>query len=229
MSAKKEPSTYPAYVTKWTEAMREEYTLASKSAQKAAAKVRRQSDKRVRLTILVPGDRVLVRNLTPRRGTGKIRAFWEDEFHIVVSRKNADTPVYDVKSESGRGQTRKLHRNLLLPCDYLPVNTLKLNLDMKRRKKLTPTPPRTSTNDNHEPDLEGEEEASFAPKQIDALVKLQPNGTNQLMMGLTCKRKRQQETLKKIHPIMQLVHRDRDNHLYALVIMHRVTLLCARS
>ena len=46
---------------------------------------------------------------------------------------------------------------------------------MKRRTKLTPTPPRTSTNDNHEPDSEGEEEASFAPNQIDALVNLQPN------------------------------------------------------
>ena len=121
MSPKKEPSTYPAYVTKWREAMRQAFMLASNSAQKAAAKGRRQSDKRVRSTVLVPGDRVLVRNLTPRGGTGKIRSFWEDEIHIVVSRKNADSPVYDVKSESGRGKTRTLHRNLLLPCDYLPA------------------------------------------------------------------------------------------------------------
>jgi hypothetical protein len=30
-----------------------------------------------------------------------------------------DVPVYQLKPESGNGRTRVLHRNLLLPCDYL--------------------------------------------------------------------------------------------------------------
>ena len=38
---------YPAYVRKWKTAMQEAYNLASKSAQQAAKKGKRQSDKRV--------------------------------------------------------------------------------------------------------------------------------------------------------------------------------------
>ena len=44
--------------------MQEAYVLVSKSAQKAALKGTRQHGKRVRSTTLVPGDPVLVRNLT---------------------------------------------------------------------------------------------------------------------------------------------------------------------
>lgn len=31
-----------------------------------------------------------------------------------------DVPIYEVKPEQGKGRSRVLHRNLLLPCDYLP-------------------------------------------------------------------------------------------------------------
>lgn len=30
-------------------------------------------------------------------------------------------PVYGIKPERGKGRSRVLHRNLLLPCDYLPL------------------------------------------------------------------------------------------------------------
>ena len=119
LTEKQEGTGYPAYVRKWKTAMQEAYNLASKSAQQAAKKGKRQSDKRVRSTVL-PDDRVLVRNLSPRGGPGKLRAFWEEEIHVVVSRKGSESPVYDVTSESGDGKIRILHRNLLLPWDYLP-------------------------------------------------------------------------------------------------------------
>ena len=77
-------------------------------------------DKRVRSSALQVGDRVLVRNLTPRGGPGKLRAFWEDQIHIVAAGKGEGSPVYDVRPESSQGPTRTLHRNLLPPCDYLP-------------------------------------------------------------------------------------------------------------
>jgi len=32
-------------------------------------------------------------------------------------------PVYEVKPESGNGRSKVLHRNMLLPCSYLPVET----------------------------------------------------------------------------------------------------------
>ena len=55
---------------------------------------------------------------------------------VVVSRKGPETPVYDIKSESGRGKIIKLHRNLLLPCDYLPpqINEYKLTSRSKQRR-----------------------------------------------------------------------------------------------
>ena len=40
--------------------------------------------------------------------------------HKVVA-INEDSPVYSVKAEDGTGKVRVLHRNLLLPCDYLPL------------------------------------------------------------------------------------------------------------
>ena len=55
-------------------------------------------------------------------GPGKLRSHWEDRVHVVVSRKGDDSPVYEVKPEVGSGGNRILHRNLLLPCNYLPID-----------------------------------------------------------------------------------------------------------
>jgi hypothetical protein len=177
---KEEVTGYPAYVRKWKTAMQEAYSLASKSAHKAAEKGKKQSNKRIRSTVLSPGDRVLVRNLTPRGGPGKLRAFWEDEIHVVVSRKGPESPVYDIKSEAGRGKIRTLHRNLLLPCDYLPseqgvqinesVKTKKSEASERREKQI----PRrqSSTHQEHvdtDSDSEGEETPSALPNEMKEL------------------------------------------------------------
>ncbi|CAB4026003.1 Retrovirus-related Pol poly from transposon 412 [Paramuricea clavata] len=168
LTRKEESIGYPAYANKWKKAMQEAYMLASKSAEKAASKGRKQSDKRVRSTVLLPGDRVLVRNLSPRGGPGKIRAFWEEEIHVVVSRKNPESPVYDIKPESGKGKIRTLHRNLLLPCDYLPTATP----ETKRVEKVKERTPIIHTPEDSESDSEGEEGLSLPPNEMDELVQL---------------------------------------------------------
>ena len=84
------------------------------------------------------GDCVLVGNLTPRGGLGKLRAFWEDQIHTAVARKGEGSPVYDVRPESSQGPTRTLHRNLLLPCDYLPGKPWEDLPPVKKTKKQHP-------------------------------------------------------------------------------------------
>ena len=55
-------------------------------------------------------------------GPGRLRSHWEDEVYIVVD-KRVDVSVYTVRPESGEGEKRVLHRNPLLPCDFIePTN-----------------------------------------------------------------------------------------------------------
>ena len=107
-------------VQQWSKGMQEAYKLAAKNATNSAQKGKRNHDKCLKSAVLREGDRVLVRNLSERGGPGKLRSFWEDKVHIVVRRMGEDSPVYEVRPESGNGRTRVLHRNLLFQCDYLP-------------------------------------------------------------------------------------------------------------
>ena len=79
---------------------------------------KKQYDRKVRFSSLQPGDGVLVRNLSERGGPGKRRSHWEQEVHLIVQQKG-DLPVYEVTPEGRKGRSRMLHRNLLLPCDFL--------------------------------------------------------------------------------------------------------------
>ena len=93
-------------------------------------------DSKVRSSVLEPGDRVLVRNLSPRGGPEKLRSFWEEEVYLVVSRKGPDSPVYEVRPESKTSKSRTLHRNMLLPCDHLSPEPAKPK--PRERKKQNP-------------------------------------------------------------------------------------------
>lgn len=115
------PGSYQDYVERWRQRMAEAYDIASRNASKSADRGKRQYDKRVYGPTLHVGSRVLVRNMTERGGPGKLRSYWEDEIYIIRGRKGDDIPVYEVQPESGKGRTKVLHRNLLLPCNFLPV------------------------------------------------------------------------------------------------------------
>ena len=143
--------------------MTEAYEIAAKHAGQSADRGKRQYDKRMYGPDLQVGSRVLVRNLTERGGPGKLRSFWEDEVYVIRGRKGEDSPVFEVQPESGKGRTRVLHRNLLLPCDFLPVTeNLKpqqsteqvRTRDTKRNRKRLQTQHAQQTDTDEESDEE---------------------------------------------------------------------------
>lgn len=97
-----------------------------------------------------PQVKVLVRNMSERGGPGKLRSYWEDQIHIVVSQKGKDSPVYEVKPERGAGRGRILHRNMLMPCNALPLQDPAQNTvggqssHTKKRRQKENTPDQTS-------------------------------------------------------------------------------------
>ena len=110
------------------------------------------------------GDRVLVRNLTPRQAPHKLCSYWEDKVHVVVSRKE-DGPVYVVKPEIGTGRERTLHRNLLLPCNMLVDTDAAKELPKRKQYVRTPKPkePRVTEHATDENDTDSEELPMFLP------------------------------------------------------------------
>ena len=105
-------SSYPTYIKEWQTAMKEAYDIATKKSQLSGLRGKKQYDRRLNSPVLQPGDRVLVRNLSERGGPGKLRSYWEDTIHQVVTRKGEGSPVYEVKPEAGGGRHRVIDRNL---------------------------------------------------------------------------------------------------------------------
>ena len=93
------PTKYQDFVKNWKTAMQEAYALANECSVKLLAKGRDYHDRKATFTGLKPGDRILVRNLTPRGSPAKLRLFWEDKVHIVIGRKGDNSPVYDVQKK----------------------------------------------------------------------------------------------------------------------------------
>lgn len=93
-----------------------------------------------------------MRNLNEKGGPGKLRAFWEDQVYVVTQRKHEDCPVYEIQPESGKGRTRVMHRNLLLPSDFLPGE----KIDLPAQKRKSDKKPRKQKPQEHISDDEDE-------------------------------------------------------------------------
>lgn len=115
--------SHSQYVQNLKSRLEESYRLASRNAEKIAVKNKTRFDRKVTAAELEPGDKVLVRNVR-LRGKNKLADKWDADIYVVVSRAG-HLPVYTVKPESKEGPSRTLHRDLLLPCSFLPVATEK--------------------------------------------------------------------------------------------------------
>lgn len=113
------PKSYSNYVKTLRQNLSESYALAIEHSKKMGYKNKMRFDKKIRAAELFSGDKVLVRNVNIR-GKHKLANRWEQNIYIVVKRIK-DSPVYVVKPGNGDGPTRTLHRDLLLPCGFLPV------------------------------------------------------------------------------------------------------------
>ena len=152
------------YVEKWKQGMEEAYAIASQNAQKAAERSKRYYDTKVRSSVLQPSERVLIKNLTPRGGPGKLRNYWEDTIHTVVRQMGSDLPVYEVRPEQGKGRSRVLHRNLLLPCDHLTFET-QPGLAKNDKRKTKERPQLVTQNQESDEDSGDEYELHYEPLQ----------------------------------------------------------------
>ena len=139
-AADHEQTTHLSYADKWKEKMTEAYEIANRqSMQRKSKDVERHNAKRLTASILLPGDRALVRNMSERGGTGKLRSFWEDKIHIVLETYGENPVLYRVQAENDpNGRARNLHRNMMQPCDEL-LDNFNWNLTKKEKRKAEST------------------------------------------------------------------------------------------
>ena len=116
-----ESSDKSKYVSNLKKRLDFAYRTASKEARRQSRRHKTIYDLRVRESQLLPGDRVLVRNVG-LKGKNKLADKWEKEVYLVVEQPNKDIPVFVVKREHGRSTRKLLHRNLLLPFMALPAS-----------------------------------------------------------------------------------------------------------
>ncbi|XP_073668068.1 uncharacterized protein [Paramisgurnus dabryanus] len=148
--------SHAEYVEKWQGRMRQAYEIASRTAGKESSRSKQGYDRKIHGVGLQPGGRVLVRNLSQRGGPGKLRSYWENRVYVIVKRRSNDSPVYEVIPEKG-GKMRVLHRNLLLPCDSLPLESSEANQKQKAVKERTPRKNRQNTKEVQDDMAEGED------------------------------------------------------------------------
>ena len=96
------------------------FDIANKLASKSAARHKKYYDRRIRGATVDIGDRVLVRNVS-LRGKQKLANKWEDIPYTVIDQPDPSIPVFKVLREGKHNVPRTLHRNMLLPINFLPL------------------------------------------------------------------------------------------------------------
>lgn len=144
--------------------MQEAYAIARQNMKKSARRGQENCNQRAWSSTLESGDHVLVRNLTPRGGTGKLRSYWEDMVYVVKQRKGPESPAYVVEPLQGTGRRHVLHRNLLLPCPYLVEEVGEPNLSEKNsgnKTKRRTGRQRTLSHNTYPADTDSSSEGEF--------------------------------------------------------------------
>ena len=91
--------SYAKYVERWETAMKQAFQIVSEQLKKRGDGNKEYYDKKVRGLEIEVGDRVLLRNMAEKGGTGKLRNYRESMIYVVVY-KEMDIPVFTIKPES---------------------------------------------------------------------------------------------------------------------------------
>uniref|UniRef100_A0AAY4C9X6 Gypsy retrotransposon integrase-like protein 1 n=1 Tax=Denticeps clupeoides TaxID=299321 RepID=A0AAY4C9X6_9TELE len=151
--------SHSEYVKRLTEHLTESYRLATENSLKNALQNKQRFDSKVRESTLAAGDKVLVRNVGIR-GKHKIADRWSETIYVVV-KQFQDSPVYVVVPDSTDGPERVLHRDLLLPCGFLPSAVKDIQPKMKskeRPKKPSHSEPERAEDNEELSEVEDEDE-----------------------------------------------------------------------
>ena len=92
--------TYKEFVTRWDKSMKEAFKIANAQIKKSGNYNKRYYDAKIKHVEIVPGDRVLLRNVE-KGGTGKLRSFWEQKIYEVISKQDL-VPVYTIRPLDGK-------------------------------------------------------------------------------------------------------------------------------
>ena len=120
--------TYDRFVRDWKNSMRDAFQAVNQNAEQAGQANKRRYDARGRSVEIVVGDRVLLRNVTERGGTGKLRSWWEHKIYEVVDVQEM-VPVYTICPIDG-GDEKIVHRNMLMKVNNLPQKLFGQQLDI---------------------------------------------------------------------------------------------------
>ena len=113
-------ATREQYIEDLRNRLETSYKTANEIAEKAKKRQKRLYDRGRHDAPLRIGDRVLVQNKHRHMiGTNKLADRWESSPYIVIA-KQPNIPVYVVSSLE-TDKERTLHRNMLTPCMFLPV------------------------------------------------------------------------------------------------------------
>jgi transposase InsO family protein len=161
--------SHTEFAKNWRTAMQEAYQTAAKNSDTSASRGKKSYDRKVYHTELLPGDRVLIRNLSERGGPGKLRSYWEDKIHVVVQKREG-IPVYVLRPEGCLidGKRRILHRNLLLPCDSLPVDHVQHRIVQRHAQQRQQQPAMAQPQLQADNDLRDEDQfRGFLPSELE--------------------------------------------------------------
>ena len=179
-----EDSSRSKYVKDWKTQMSE---ANQKALQNSSHRKEKDIARNKMFKKLSPGleqaDRVLIRNMSGRGRTGKMRSFWEEKIHVVLENIKNGHITYNVKPEKDtNGRIRFPHRNIVLPCDNLFDNfnwNIKTELNHKKQDKKTASRQLPKKNDNEEESVtENKDDGSemgemieFTPREIQIFSK----------------------------------------------------------